>query len=88
MRNLQKITFFAAMILPLLGIPKFASAEEDLRSAVQNPISSLISLPFRFSFDRGAGNGDGTILNIQPVVPVNIGEWNLVNRAPSFQLPM
>ena len=81
MTNLQKITFFTAIILPLLGIPKFASAEDDLRSAVQNPISSLISLPFRFSFDRGAGNGDGTILNIQPVVPVNIGEWNLVNRA-------
>lgn len=25
----------------------------DLRSAVQNPISSLISLPFKFTFDYG-----------------------------------
>lgn len=53
----------------------------DLRAAVQNPISSLVSLPFKFTFDKGASNGDGTILNINPVIPVNIGEWNLVNRA-------
>lgn len=53
----------------------------DLRSAVQNPISSLISLPFKLVFDFGAENGDGTILNINPVVPVTVGDWNLVNRA-------
>ena len=60
-----------------------AHAEEgggDLRSAVQNPISSLISLPFKFTFDDGAPNGDATFLNIQPVLPVTVGEWNLVNR--------
>jgi len=58
-----------------------ASGGGDLRSAVQNPISSLISLPFKLTFDRGADNGDGTILNINPVVPVTVGDWNLVNRA-------
>lgn len=59
------------------------SAEDtggDLRSAVQNPISSLISLPFKFSYDSGASNGDGYTLNIQPVVPLSVGEWNIVNR--------
>jgi hypothetical protein len=53
----------------------------DLRSAVQNPISSLISLPFKFIFDNGADNGDANTLNIQPVVPVTVGDWNLVSRA-------
>lgn len=53
----------------------------DLRSAVQNPVSSLISLPFKFSFDYGAPNGEASFLNIQPVVPVTVGDWNLVNRA-------
>jgi hypothetical protein len=53
----------------------------DLRSAVQNPISSLISLPFKFTFDYGAPNGEASFLNIQPVVPVTVGNWNLVNRA-------
>ncbi len=54
---------------------------DNLRSAVQNPISSLISLPFKFTFDYGAPNGEASFLNIQPVVPVTIGDWNLVNRA-------
>jgi hypothetical protein len=53
---------------------------DDLRAAVQNPISSLISLPFKFNFDYGAPNGEASFLNIQPVVPVTVGEWNLVNR--------
>lgn len=75
-------THFIAFTMILLTAPGITRAEEgDLRSAVQNPISSLISLPFRLTYDSGASNGDGTILNIQPVVPVNIGEWNLVNRA-------
>ena len=52
----------------------------DLRSAVQNPISSLISLPFKFVFDYGADDGEATTLNIQPVVPISLGEWNIVNR--------
>ena len=52
----------------------------DLRSAVQNPISSLISLPFKFTFDYGADNGEASFLNIQPVIPVTVGDWNLVNR--------
>jgi hypothetical protein len=58
-----------------------AQGGDDLRSAVQNPISSLISLPFKFTFDYGAPNGEASFLNIQPVVPVTVGNWNLVNRA-------
>ena len=53
----------------------------DLRAAVQNPISSLISLPFKLTLDYGAQNGDAAILNLNPVVPVTVGDWNLVNRA-------
>ncbi|MBT8333223.1 MAG: hypothetical protein KJP19_02245 [Deltaproteobacteria bacterium] len=45
--------------------------ESDLRAAVQNPISSLISLPFTFAFDFGADNGDAQFVNIQPVVSVS-----------------
>ena len=52
----------------------------DLRAATQNPISSLISVPFKLNFDYGADNGDGTILNIQPVYPITKGDWNYVSR--------
>jgi len=66
----------------------FAQAQDDaagdsgasLRAATQNPISSMYSLPFKFSFDNGADNGDANTLSIQPVLPVTVGDWNLVNR--------
>lgn len=79
-------------IMPLIVSVSTASAQEkgdDLRSAVQNPISSLISLPFKFTFDYGAPNGEASFLNIQPVVPVTVGDWNLVNRAiiPLIDIP-
>ncbi|NNK13797.1 MAG: neuromedin U [Desulfofustis sp.] len=75
------VFFFSIFTISFL--PTNLSAEDkgaDLRSAVQNPISSLISVPFKFTFDFGADNGDAQYLNIQPVVPVSIGDWNIVNR--------
>ena len=60
---------------------KAGGGDGDLRSAVQNPISSLVSLPFKFTFDFGAPNGEATFLNMQPVFPVTAGDWNLVSRA-------
>ena len=61
--------------------PAAGGGGKDLRAAAQNPISSLISLPFKFTFDNGAENGDANFLNINPVLPVTVGDWNLVNRA-------
>jgi hypothetical protein len=79
------ILMLAIFIIPAAGVTQDAAAEQkdggDLRSAVQNPISSLISLPFKFTFDYGAPNGEASFLNVQPVVPVTVGNWNLVNRA-------
>jgi hypothetical protein len=75
---------FIALLASLASGPgETALAEDgggDLRSAVQNPISSLYSLPFKFTFDYGAKNGEASFLNIQPVLPVTVGDWNLVNR--------
>ena len=67
---------------PIMAQDKTEQAQGggDLRSAVQNPISSLVSLPFKFTFDYGASNGEASFLNIQPVIPVTVGDWNLVNR--------
>jgi hypothetical protein len=74
---------FAAMPLCIAALltahPPAAEAQEkssgDLRSATQNPTSSMYSLPFKSTFDNGADNGDANILNIQPVLPVTVGEW-------------
>ena len=71
---------FAASPLCFSAEEQQGSGGDDLRAAVQNPISSLVSLPFKFTFDFGATNGDATILNIQPVIPIIVGDWNLVSR--------
>ena len=76
------------LILALTAAHGVTQAQEEsaqdsgasLRAAAQNPISSMYSLPFKFTFDNGATNGDANFLNIQPVLPVTVGDWNLVNR--------
>lgn len=75
---------FSCLQMEVLAAEKKADGGA-LRAAVQNPISSLISLPFKFSFDYGAENGDATILNVQPVYPLTKGNWNYVSR---FILPI
>jgi hypothetical protein len=61
------------------------SAQDDqaLAKQSQNPIANLISLPLQNNTDFGQGLNDATVntLNIQPVYPVTIGKWNMINRA-------
>jgi len=58
-----------------------AQGGDDLRSAVQNPVSSMISLPLKFTADFGAPNGSAYFFNVNPVIPVTVGDWNLISRA-------
>jgi hypothetical protein len=60
-----------------------ADNAEKLRKEAQNPVASLISVPFQENWNFNTGPADRTqnILNIQPVIPVNLGEnWNLIVR--------
>jgi hypothetical protein len=72
------------LVTVMLGVP-WAGAEasksgDDLTAKTQNPVGAMYSLPFKFTFDYGADNGEATFLNIQPVIPMTIGDWNLINR--------
>jgi hypothetical protein len=55
----------------------------DLAKAAQNPIGNLISVPFQnnTSFQIGPFNRTSNVLNIQPVIPVELsGSILLINR--------
>ena len=58
-----------------------AKGGDDLRSKVQNPISSMISVPLKFTADFGAPDGSAYFFNVNPVVPLTFGKWNFINRA-------
>src|SRR5262249_30342809 len=57
---------------------------DNLVKQTQNPVASLISVPFQnnLNYPIGPFNRYQDVLNIQPVIPVGIGEqWNLITRA-------
>ena len=66
------------------GILKGGEDEEaELARAVQNPVADMISLPFQNStnFNFGPLERTQNVLNIQPVIPINVTqEWLMVTR--------
>ena len=69
----------------------FAQDQADLAKAAQNPVAAMISLPFQNNTLFGVGPDDdvANVLNIQPVIPFTVGDWNIINRtiAPLIYLP-
>ena len=78
---------FRIMLLILYFMIGAASAiaaeggEDDLQAAAQNPVASMYSLPLKLTVDFGAANGEAVFFNVNPVIPVTVGDWNLINRA-------
>jgi hypothetical protein len=82
-------TFAYLAAFQILGMTFACSAQgqennDQLARQLTNPISSLISVPFQFNADYGAGaDGDGAMytLNIQPVIPFRLNrDWNVISR--------
>jgi hypothetical protein len=86
--------FILVILLTLCGLPVLncrwealaepapeAKGGDDLRAKAQNPVSSMYSLPLKLTTDFDAGNGDAYFFNINPVIPVTVGDWNLISRA-------
>jgi hypothetical protein len=62
----------------------YAQDTPELARIAQNPIAKVISLPFQNNLNFGVGphNDEQNTLNIQPVLPFNVGtDWNIIARA-------
>ena len=60
-----------------------ADDTDTLVKQIQNPVASLISVPFQnnLNYPIGSFTRYQDVLNIQPVIPMGIGQWNLITRA-------
>ncbi len=59
------------------------SSTEKLARAAQNPVASMISLPFQnnTNFNFGPESKTQNVLNVQPVLPFELNDdWNLITR--------
>src|SRR5262249_12758634 len=68
------------------------ASEEELAKKTQNPVADLISVPFQSNFNFNAGPREKTtyVLNVQPVIPLNVTEdWNVITRVitPIINVP-
>ena len=59
---------------------------DNLAKQAQNPLGTIISATFENNLYFGIGPSESTAyaLNMKPVYPMKVGEWNLINR---FILP-
>ena len=79
---LQTAGFCAALSMPCLPARAAMSAEE-LAKLAQNPVGNLVSVPFQnnTNFNVGPLSGTQNILNVQPVVPIELNkDWNIITR--------
>jgi hypothetical protein len=61
----------ALMLLVSFSAAAVAQDAEELAKQTQNPVASLVSVPFQGNWDFGKGDREaaGTTMNIQPVAP-------------------
>ena len=70
-------------IIAFLFLADISNAQDEAKAA-QNPLANVISVPLQNNTSFGYGDYDkiGNTLNIQPILPANIGnrDWIMINR--------
>jgi len=77
------MAFLAATTVSIAVPARAEMSAEELAKLAQNPVGNLISVPFQnnTNFNVGPYNGTQNILNIQPVIPIEVNnDWNIITR--------
>jgi hypothetical protein len=76
----------AIVCLVLFAAGRTLAQQDDteLAKQTQNPVANLISVPLQSNFNFGVGPEDDLqyVLNIQPVIPIDLGEKLLLINRP------
>ena len=80
----RRLTHVCLALLTATSMTAHAEmSTEELAKLAQNPVGNLISVPFQNNTNFNVGPNDGTqnVLNIQPVIPIELNkDWNLITR--------
>src|SRR5579859_4785929 len=83
-RRPRSARLILACLMPILpGISAYAEDTPEIAKQAQNPIASLISVPFQNSTTFGVGENSRVqdSLLIEPVIPFKLNsDWNLITR--------
>jgi hypothetical protein len=80
-RSVCSCSTILLIVLLFVGISQ-AQEQGDMAKQSQNPLGTIISSPFEFTSYFGIGPSDATAYGLtwKPVYPVDLGNWNLINR--------
>ena len=90
--SIFRLAVTAMLVLTASASVRAQQSTQDLAVAAQNPIAAMYSLPFQNNIYGGAGpkhDATANVLNIQPVIPITVGDWNIISRtvAPLIYQP-
>lgn len=89
---MKEFHFTSALVALAVASPASGQSEAvaggdnmgDIAAKLNNPVASLISVPFQNNFDFGGGPDDDGYqykLNLQPVIPIRLNDdWKLIAR--------
>ena len=81
-RRAGDVRFLFVVAATALVAARPVLAQEDVAKTSQNPIGNVYSFAFQDNIDFKVGSNEATnnTLNIQPVLPVTVGNVNWINR--------